>query len=77
MIFLSVEEPKSLKVNSGTSLVVHQLRPRLPMQAVQFHLWSGSQGPTWLAAEEPKHKKQKQYCNKFNKDFKNSPQQKI
>ena len=23
----------------------------------------------------PKKKKQKQYCNKFNKDFKNSPQQ--
>ena len=27
-------------------------------------------------AKKPEHKKQKQYCNKFNKDFKNGPHQK-
>ena len=27
-------------------------------------------------AKNPKHKQQKQYCNKFNKDFKNGPHQK-
>ena len=26
--------------------------------------------------EKPKHKKQKQYCNKFNKEFKNGPREK-
>ena len=26
-------------------------------------------------AKEPEHKQQKQYCNKFNKDFKNGPHQ--
>ena len=32
---------------------------------------------SWPKKEiNPKHKKQKQYCNKFNKDFKNGPHQK-
>ena len=66
MISLSVEEPKSLKVNSGTSLVVHWLRLRLPMHAVQVPSLVRKLGSHCLAAKEPKHKKQKQYCNKFN-----------
>ena len=32
--------------------------------------------PTYLVAKTPKHKKQKQYYNKFNKDIKNDPHQK-
>ena len=36
--------------------------------------------PGWGAkiphASRPKNQKQKQYCNKFNKDFKNGPHQK-
>ena len=29
-----------------------------------------------FVAEKAKHKQQKQYCNKFNKDFKSGPRQK-
>ena len=36
---------------------------------------SGSQEPTCLAAKS-QDIKQKQYCSKFNKDFKNGPHQK-
>ena len=38
--------------------------------------WWGSQDPTCLLATKPEHKQQKQYCNKFNKDFKSGPHQK-
>ena len=37
---------------------------------------SGSQDPTCLAAEN-QNAKWKQYCNKFNKGFKNGPHKKI
>ena len=45
------------------------------MQVVQAgsHTWSGSQDPTWLGAKKNQNIKQKQYCNKYNKDFKNGP----
>ena len=33
----------------------------------------GAKIPAGLGAKNPKHKKQKQYCNKFKKDFKNGP----
>ena len=33
----------------------------------------GAKIPAGLVAKNPKHKKQKQYCNKFKKDFKNGP----
>ena len=58
----------------GTSLVVQWLRLNLPIQGVW--IWS-------LVGQEPKithalwaknqNIKQKPYCNKFNKDFKNGP----
>ena len=35
----------------------------------------GAKIPAGLVAKNPKHKKQKQYCNKFKKDFKNGPHQ--
>ena len=35
-------------------------------------IWPGSNDPTNLRAKKPKHR-QEQYCNKFNKDFKNGP----
>ena len=34
----------------------------------------GSQDPTWLVAKN-QNIKQKRCCDKFNKDFKNGPQQ--
>lgn len=39
-----------------------------------FDPWSGRQDPTCLKAK--KNKKQKQYCNRVNKDFKNGQHQK-
>ena len=35
----------------------------------RFEPSSGSWDPMCRKAKKPKHKKQKQYCNKFNKDF--------
>jgi len=60
----------------GTSLVVQWLRLHLPMKWVQVPSAKISH------ASRPKKKeqniKQQQYCNKFNKDFKNgSHHQKI
>ena len=45
----------------------------LPLNAGDVgSIWSGSKDPTYLRAKKPEHR-QKQYCNKFNKDFKNGP----
>ena len=38
--------------------------------------WLGDWGPTCLEAKKSEHTQQKLYCNKANKDFKNSPHQK-
>ena len=62
---------------SGTFLVVQWLGFHLPVLGVQvqalgcFPSWEAKiPHPSW-----PKNQnmKQKQYCNKFNKDFKNGP----
>ena len=58
------------------SLVVQWLRLRLSMRTVQVQsLGWGAKIPH---ASWPKNHnmKQKQYCNKFNKDFRNGPHQK-
>ena len=34
-----------------------------------FDSWPGSEDPIYLTAKTPEHKQQKQYCNKFNKEF--------
>ena len=39
--------------------------------------WSGTKIPHALGPKKQKNINQKQYCNKFNKDFKNGPHQKI
>ena len=58
------------KTRPGTSLAVQWLRLHLPMQEVQ--VWSLVGGAKIPHASRPKNQniKQKQYCNKFNKDFK-------
>ena len=33
----------------------------------------GAKIPTWLVVKKTQNIKQKPYCNKFNKDFKNDP----
>ena len=60
----------------GTSLVVQWLRLCLPVKGVQVLI--PGQGAKIPHASRPKNQniKQKQYCNKFNKDFKNGPQPK-
>ena len=55
-----------------TSLAVQWLRLRLPMQGVQVQ----SLVRELRSHEKIKHRKQKQYYNKFNKDFKSGPHQK-
>ena len=59
-------------MEQGTSLAVQWLRLCLPMQGVWVQSLVNS---TCLTAKKLKHK-QKQYCNKFNKDFKNGPHKK-
>ena len=50
------------------SWMVQWLRLHLPMQGCRFNPWLGSYDPTCLLAKKQTIK-QKQYCNKFNKDF--------
>ena len=59
----------------GTSLEVQWLRLRLPMQGVQVRSLVGELRSHVPHSQKTKTK-QKQYCNKFNKDFKNGPHQK-
>ena len=63
---------------TGTSLVVQWLKLHLPMQGVWVQSLGGIpiQGTKIPHASWPKKPKQKQHCNKFNKDFKNGPHQK-
>ena len=55
-----------------TSLAVQWLRLRLPVQGV----WVRSLVRELRSHGKIKHIKQKQYYNKFNKDFKSGPHQK-
>ena len=57
--------------------MVQGLRLHLPMQGVWFQTFVGDLRSPCLSAKRPGHKQQKQYCNKFNKDFKNGPHQNI
>ena len=60
----------------GTSLVVQWLKLHLSMQGGEGSI--PGQGVKIPHALGPKNQniKQKQYCNKFNKDFLNGPHQK-
>ena len=60
------------KKGGGTSLVVHWLRLCLPMQGARLNPSQGARIPHALRPKS-KSMKQKQYCNKFNEDFKNGP----
>ena len=60
---------------SGTSLVLQWLRLCLPVQGVQVQSLVREQRSHVPRSQkiETLKEKQKQYCNKFNKDFKNGP----
>ena len=55
--------------------MVQWLRLLLPMQGAQVQSLVGELRPTCLVAKN-QNLKQKQYCNTFNKDFKNGLHQK-
>ena len=55
----------------GASLVVQCLRLCLLTQGCRFDSQLGSYDPTQLMVKKKQNIKQKQYCNKFNKHFKN------
>ena len=55
----------------GTSLAVQWLRLHLPMQGVWVQSLVTELRSHMPPGQKPKkHKQQKQYCNKFNKDLK-------
>ena len=60
----------------GTSLAVQWLRLRLPLQEVRVSSLVGELRSHMPPVQKTRNIKQKQYCNKFNKDFKNGPYQK-
>ena len=67
----------SLKIAWGrTCLVVQWLRLDLSVQGVLVQSPGGELGSVCLAAKISRHKKEKRYCNKFNKDFENGTHQK-
>ena len=55
--------------------VVQWLRLHLPMQGVQIPSLVGELRRPHASQPKKQNTKQKQYCNKFNKDFKNGPHQ--
>ena len=56
---------------TGTSLTVWLLKFRLPIQGMLVEELRSCKS----RGQKPKHKKKKQYCNKFNKEFLNGPRQ--
>ena len=68
---------KLLIRQTGTSLAVQWLRLHLPMQGVQVRSLVGKLRFHMRCGQKTKNIKQKQYCNIFNKDFKDGPHQKI
>ena len=66
----------------GLSLAVLWLRLHLPMQRVRVRSLTGELRTHMSHGQKTKHIKQKQYCNKFNRNFKKNcphfcPPQKI
>ena len=67
----------SEKLWVGTSLVVQWLRLCFPLQRVRIWSLVRELRTHMPHGQQPQNIKQKQYCNKFNKDFKNDLHQKI
>ena len=70
-----LNEP-TLKTQVWTSLTVQWLRHRLPMQGVWVCIPGQGAKIPQASGLKTQNIKQKQYCNKFNKDFKNGPHKK-
>ena len=65
-----------IKDTPGTSLAVQWLRLCLPVQGVWVQSLVGELRSHMPHSQKYQSIEQKQYCNKFNKDFKNGPHQK-
>ena len=65
-----------IKLVHGTFLEVQWLRLHLSMQGVWVQSLVGEQRSHIPHGQRNQNIKQKKYCNKFNKDFKNGPSQK-
>ena len=63
------------KKNEGTSLEVQGLRLHLLMQRVQVQSLVGELSSHMACGQKNQNINWKQYCNKFNKSFKNHPHQ--
>ena len=61
----------------GTSLSVLWLRLHLPMRGLQIQTLVRELRSTGLLTKKNQNIKQKQCCNKFNKDFENGPHTKV
>ena len=72
------KEIKGIQIGKeeGTSQVVQWLRLHLPMQGVRVRSLLRELRSHMPRGQENQNIKQKQYCNKFNKDFKSGPHQK-
>ena len=75
-IYFSKEDRWITNEPMGTSLAVQWLRICLPMQGVWVRSLVGELRSHMPHGQKNQNIKQKQYCNKFNKDFKNCPHQK-
>ena len=65
-----LHEAFTYKCVLGTSLVVQWLRLRLLMQGVRVRSLVGELRSHMPCSQKNQNIKQKQYCHKFNKDFK-------
>ena len=66
----SLKESVKRQSHVGTSLVVQWLKLCLPMQGVRVGSLVEELGSHMPSAKKNQNIKQKQYCNKFNKDTK-------
>ena len=68
--------PSSFLRSAGTSVAVQWFRLRLPTQGVRVRSLVGELRSHMPCGQKIQNIKQKQYCNKFSKDFKNGPHKK-
>ena len=76
LIFKNDKEKHNLKILLGTSLMVQWLRLDLPKQGAWVQSLVREMRSHMPHGQKYKNIKQKQYCNKFNEDFKNGPHKK-
>ena len=76
LIFKNDKEKHNLKILLGTSLMVQWLRLDLPKQGAWVQSLVREMRSHMPHGQKYQNIKQKQYCNKFNEDFKNGPHKK-